>query len=893
MGNSPPQTPATIQRGYPLPVGTNYLSDDVARLAAALTAIDLDMAAAGTKLISIRSVSGSYQMVPTDATWLVDYSGSSANDVVTLPALGSVSRGWNAQIRNSTGLQITVGAAGGATINGQSLYALLPSCTIQVICDGTAWKVLSIAQVSAGLLTAAGSLTQPSHSFSTDPSVGMYLSAIGQGALVSSGAPSVFWSSSGVMVGGPAGGFKGAGTVNAVKLFYAGQDMIARADGTAAIPTYSFGSEASLGAYRAGAGLYGIAAGGALQFLFSTKGLTAAAATAVPGGQAAGSANLTDLYVQGVSLKSSLVFGPSGVAVAGSAGGAQGAGTLNAQDLFIRGGSLSALLGLSGPVGATLNLSDLQISGNSLANALAFSGNGVAVVGAVGGQKGPGTLNVGALYINGTVLNPGLVLPSPSNALSYLRVNAGGNGIDYRTAAQLLNDLGVQTSLGYVPVNRNGDTMVTLTIQGTLAVGASVAFASSLNVGGVASFGSAAVVGAASVGGSLGVSGVTTLAAASATSLTVNGSLGVSGASSLAALSATTGRFTGGITVLGGSVLAALSATTATFSGAVGLNSSLSVSGVASVAKLVNTGTSAFAGMASFTGGLGVASGNITLGFGQQIATSDSTNGIQFQSGTLAAAAGSTQMLAQFRSAVGTNLQAVLLSQRRLRAGSDWTSSATRLQVQTDAASQGWIEWSSAPSGLGGLRLGAVNASGADVPMMLLDPQQGVTFGSNISVNDFLGVAGGAQLNGGVSMTGGITVDTLTGTASWTTTGDVTCRYVKQTSDERLKKDFAAVSADEALRFVEGVDPVSYAMGDAVSGPAPGPGRHFGYSAQQVRSFGFGDLVHEAPAHGLPDALSLDYSGVTPLLHAALRRAVRQIAALQLRLNDLESRAAL
>lgn len=884
MGNSPAQNPTSPNRGYPLPVAGNFLADDVVRIGQAISQIDGDVAAASTKLLLIRSIASSYAVKAADLACMVDYVGNSASDAITLPALAAVVSGFNLRLRNSSSAGITLKVADSAAINGQSTYALLASSTIAVVSDGTTWKVLSVAQVSAGSLTASGNAASPAHSFTADPTVGLYLAQNGQGALAASGVTSLIWTSAGILVGGAAGGFKGAGTLNATKVFYGGQDLIARADGNAASPTYSFGSEPSLGLYRAGLGMLGVSISGASQFVFSATGLLGAGATAPAATQIAGSANLTDLYLNGVSLASSVTFGPTGLALPGATGGVKGAGTLNAKDLLINGSSLGGLLGLGGSVGGTLNLTDVTLAGSSLAGAISFGTDGVSLAGVTGGHKGAGTLNVGALYIQGVVLNPGLITPTPANALSYLRINAAGGGVEYRTPTQLLGDLGVQTALGYVPVNRNGDTMLSLTVSGTFQVGAAANFGSTLTSVGVASLASLSVTGNASVAGAFVATGVTTLQAASATSFTINGSLGVSGATSVASLTASLGKFNGNLSVIGSTSLVGLSASTGSFTGALTTSSTLSVTGTATFVKLTASGPAVFMAGLSSSAGLTIASGNLTLGNNQQIVSQDSVNGFAFTGGALGTAGGSTNTLVQFTGSVGNGAQTFRVQQRRLAVGgSDWTTSATRLQLLSGPVPQGFLEWGVNANGVGALRLGAVDASGTDQFLLTLDPAAGASFTNNLSITAFLGVGGGAQLNGGVALTGGVQVDTLTGSGDIQTTGNMRCRYIQQTSDERLKRDFMSIDEGLARSFLLEADPISYRWLDATQ-----VGRHYGYRAQKLEEIGMTDLVHAAPEQGLPDALSLDYTSTIALLHVALRRTTLTLDEAMTRLAILE-----
>lgn len=352
MGNSPPLDQRTINKNYPLPTGKNYLGDDVLRLQSALAAIDSDISAAATRLVAIRTVSASYLVQASDLDFMVDYTGGNAADTIQLPAVGSVLRGFSLYIRNSATVSITVTTTGGATINGTASFGLVPVGVVQVVCDGSTWKILSLTQSSSGTLALAGAVAAPSYSFSPDPTVGVYLPANGQGGLAASGANAMLWSNNGILVGSAAGGFKGQGSINAQAVLYNGQDLIARSDGSAASPTYSFGSEASLGFYRAASGIVGFSATGADQFYLSKNGLRAAAATQVSGTQPGGTANLVDLYIQGNSLSSQVSFSAAGVLLAGAAGGAKGSGTLNANDLFLSGNSLKGLLN---PYGVAAN----------------------------------------------------------------------------------------------------------------------------------------------------------------------------------------------------------------------------------------------------------------------------------------------------------------------------------------------------------------------------------------------------------------------------------------------------------------------------------------------------------------------------------------------------------
>ena len=117
------------------------------------------------------------------------------------------------------------------------------------------------------------------------------------------------------------------------------------------------------------------------------------------------------------------------------------------------------------------------------------------------------------------------------------------------------------------------------------------------------------------------------------------------------------------------------------------------------------------------------------------------------------------------------------------------------------------------------------------------------------------------------------------------------------TSDVRLKDDLKTISPDEGLRFVTDVHPTSFVWKKDGS-------RGTGYIAQQLMAAGYEHLVAMVPnkivaaeEHQFgdmtvqsPDGMQMvaKYDDTNALLHAALRGALAQIAALEMRLTALE-----
>jgi hypothetical protein len=118
------------------------------------------------------------------------------------------------------------------------------------------------------------------------------------------------------------------------------------------------------------------------------------------------------------------------------------------------------------------------------------------------------------------------------------------------------------------------------------------------------------------------------------------------------------------------------------------------------------------------------------------------------------------------------------------------------------------------------------------------------------------------------------------------------------TSDVRLKDNLKTISPDEGLRFVTDVHPTSFVW-------KKDGARGTGYIAQQLIAAGYEHLVSTiankdvaAAEHQFgdmtvqsPDGMQMiaKYDDTNALLHAALRGALAQIAALETRLTALES----
>ena len=113
-------------------------------------------------------------------------------------------------------------------------------------------------------------------------------------------------------------------------------------------------------------------------------------------------------------------------------------------------------------------------------------------------------------------------------------------------------------------------------------------------------------------------------------------------------------------------------------------------------------------------------------------------------------------------------------------------------------------------------------------------------------------------------------------------------------SDRRLKEAIRPVQSDDAVRFVEDVNPVLFGWKEDITQPDSPDAvpTEFGYIAQEVGKAGFGELVSavEEDMKGAANAepedpenvkFTIDYSSAVPLLHQALREAFRQIAELK------------
>lgn len=231
------------------------------------------------------------------------------------------------------------------------------------------------------------------------------------------------------------------------------------------------------------------------------------------------------------------------------------------------------------------------------------------------------------------------------------------------------------------------------------------------------------------------------------------------------------------------------------------MTGSLTISGASS--NLSVGGTLGVTGNTTLTGNLTVDTNTLIVnstsdlvGVGLTPSSAANTNSkLQVFSGALGTTAGNATYIASFEN-TNTNYSRLLIYQRRHTAGSDWTTTATRIQQRIDVTDQAYIEFN--PSGsLNGLSLG----TGANESLRLIStgevgirktPATGVALdvsgiiraSTSISISDassnsgapilFLGSSGFRNFRVGNQIIGNdifeITPSTANGGSTWATT---------------------------------------------------------------------------------------------------------------------------
>jgi Chaperone of endosialidase len=209
---------------------------------------DMGLIYAGTSITNPKGFvlapwSATQSGIRMDTSGNVGFGVANPSAVIHLKA-GAATAGM-APLKLTSGPNLSTPEAGAIEFDGTNLY----------FTDSTATrKTLGTSLASGTAATGAGSASAPSHSFSTDPDTGLYSLGADQIGIATGGAQ-VF----GISSAGLASPTTGGGAVST-------------ANGTAALPTYSFAGDLDTGWWRPGADIMAASTGGVERMRIDSAG---------------------------------------------------------------------------------------------------------------------------------------------------------------------------------------------------------------------------------------------------------------------------------------------------------------------------------------------------------------------------------------------------------------------------------------------------------------------------------------------------------------------------------------------------------------------------------------------------------------------------------------------
>lgn len=302
--------PTTAGTWSNIAFGTGTSSADAATLAGyGLLASGLTL----NQSSPVTSFSTSYTSVAADRAQLFLWTGGAGT--FTLPDAATVGNNWFVQVRNGGTGTLTVACAGSDTFNGSASVAMQQADSCLIACSGTAFYSVGLGKNTqfnfSQLVKTVSSGTYTLTSSEASNTIQKYISSgnlAGNVTIIVPPTIQIYYiqnattTSSGysltISTGSGASATiasnqqstlicDGTNLVNA-NTIVAGQSAVSLLDGSVGAPSLYFGSEATTGIYRAGAGQFDIAILGVMRAAVSATGLSVVGTGTFSGGISGG-----------------------------------------------------------------------------------------------------------------------------------------------------------------------------------------------------------------------------------------------------------------------------------------------------------------------------------------------------------------------------------------------------------------------------------------------------------------------------------------------------------------------------------------------------------------------------------------------------------------------------